>query len=76
MSSEVVEIERNQRQRDQRINGKSSKQCLHDGNERPNAVMIAECFQWFHLAYWISPSWSQRTGPGAPETDTQASKSN
>ena len=45
MSREVVEIRGKQRQRDQRINGKSSKQCLHDGHERPNAVMIAECFQ-------------------------------
>lgn len=76
MSWEVVEIERNQRQGDQRINGKGSQQCLHDGNERPNAVMIAECFQWFHLDYWISLSWSQRTGPSTPETDTQASRSN
>lgn len=32
-------------EREQKINGKSSKQCLHDGNKRPNAVMIAECFQ-------------------------------
>lgn len=65
-----------QRQRDQKINGESSKQCLHDGHEHPNALMIAECFQWLHLAYWISRSQSQRAGLGAPETDTQASKSN
>lgn len=76
MSWEVAEMKGKQRQRAFEINGRGSEQCLHDGNECPNAVMIAECFLWFHLAYWISQSWSQQAGPSAPETDTQASKSN
>lgn len=41
MSWEVVEIERKQRQRDRRINGESWRRCLHDGNERPNAVSVS-----------------------------------